>query len=197
MKELALLAALFLPGAQDAGEAARREQFTKDFKDKSPQKRADAVWRMSSCGEEKSFQLLLPVFKDPAIEVKKALAGVLAECVDSSGMTIKPLCAWLTNKKEDPALRLACAKALKQAEYRAEAIDALVQTVSGIGEQEKDLYQFGADCTKILGEIAGQDFGAAKETPDKWKKWWKDNQPKIAKEDAERLAAYKKSGKGK
>lgn len=195
MTTLTLLATLLL--CQGGVEGTKREQFSKDYKDKDSAKRADAVWRMSGCSEEVSIQLLVPVFKDPAMEVRKAIAGVLAECTDHSGATIKPLCAWLLNKKEESALRLQCAKTLRQGEYRAEAIDALIQTISGIGEAEKDLYQFGADCTKILGELAGQDFGTGKETPDKWKTWWKLNQAKIVKEDQLKLAAWKKSPKGK
>src|SRR5258706_101129 len=195
MLSLLIASALSL-AAQDPEEAARRDRFTKDGKDKSAQKRADAVWRMSGSTEEKSIALLVPVFKDTAIEVRKALAGVLAECTDGLGVTVRPLCGWLLNKKDEPALRLACARALAKAEYRAEAIDALIQTIGGIGEQEKELYPFGADCTKLLGDVAGQDFGATKETPDKWKKWWKENQAKLTKEDAEKLAAYKKSPQG-
>ena len=184
--------------AQDLPEPQVRDAFAKEFKDKSPTKREVALRRLVGLKEEKTLQALASALRDYEPAVRKVAAEVIATCTDSSGAAIKPLCAILLNKKEDKDVRLACAKALTKAQYRAEPIDALVQTISGIGEQEKDLYAFGAECTRILNELAGQDFGAGKETPDQWKKWWKDNQTKVAKEDQEKLVAYKKStAKGK
>ncbi len=195
---LAVLLALgCVVSAQDLTEPETRDAFIKEFKDKSPAKREVALRRLVGLKEDKSLQLLAGALKDPDAGVRKTTAEVIATCTDASGATIKALCAILLNKKEDKDARLACAKALAKAPYKAEPIDALVQTISGIGEQEKDLYAFGAECTRILNELAGQDFGAGKETPDKWKKWWKDNQARTAKEDQEKLAATKKSSAAK
>lgn len=189
-----MLAAVALLVAQD--EAVLRDAFAKEFKDKKPEKRVEAVKKLDAVTEEKSVALLVGTLKDPAVEVKKAACESLAGATDGTGAAIKPLAAILVDKKADTALRLAAAKALAKAQYKAEAIDALIQAIT-IDESEKQLYAFGADCTKVLNEAAGQDFGLTKETPAKWKSWWKDNQPKVAKEDAEKLAAYKKSAKGK
>ena len=192
---LAIFLALFI---QDLTEPEVRDAFAKEFKDKSPTKREVALRRLVGLKEEKTLQALAAALRDPDLTVRTVTVEVIATCTDSSGAAIKALCALLLNKKEDKDLRLACARALAKAQYRAEPIDALVQTISGIGEQEKEFYVFGAECTRILNELAGQDFGAGKETPDKWKKWWKDNQAKIAKEDQEKLVAYRKStAKGK
>src|SRR5262245_13867790 len=187
---LALGCGLF---SQDLTEPQVRDVFAKEFKDSSPVKREVAVRRLVGLKEDKTLQLLAGALKDPEASVRKTSAEVIATCTDPLGATIKPLCTLLQNKKEDKDLRLACAKALSKAQYKAEPIDALVQTISGIGEQEKELFAFGAECTRLLNELAAQDFGAGKETPDKWKKWWKDNQPRVAKEDHEKLAAAKKS----
>jgi len=190
---LALLLSLLALAGQDLTEPETRDAFAKEFKDKTPAKREVALRRLVGLKEEKTLQALAVALRDPDAGVRKVAAEVIATCTDSSGAAVKSLCAILLNKKEDKDVRLASAKALSKAQYKAEPIDALVQTISGIGEQEKDLYAFGADCTRILNEVAGQDFGAGKETPDKWKKWWKDNQAKTAKEDQEKLIAYKKS----
>ena len=182
---------------QDVTEPQARATFIKEFKDKSPQARDVAVRRLVGLKEEATLQLLAGALKDPETSIRKSTAEVILTCTDSSGATIRPLCGILVNKREDKDLRLACARALAKAEYKAEPIDALIQTISGIGEQDKDLFAFGAECTKILNQLAGQDFGAGKETPDKWKAWWKDSKPKIAKEDQDKLAASKKSAKPK
>lgn len=178
-------------------ESSVREAFSKEFKDKSPAKRDVALRRLVGLGEEKTMLVLAGALRDPEAQVRRAAAEVIATCMDGSGATIKALCAILQNKKEDKDVRGACAKALAKAQYKAEPVDALIQTISGIGEQEKDLFAFGAECTQILNQLAGQDFGAGKDTPDKWKKWWKENQSKVAKEDQEKLIAYKKSAAAK
>ena len=41
--------------------------------------------------------------------------------------------------------------------------------------------------------LGGQDFGAGKDTPKKWQKWWSQNRSRILKEDAQQRADYKKS----
>lgn len=191
----ALFAGLaLLLGLQD--EAALRDAFAKEFKDKKPEKRIEAVKKLSAVTEEKSVALLVTALKDPSVEVKKAACESLAGATDGAGAAAKPLAAVLVDKKNEPALRLAAAKALAKETVKADAIDAMIQAIT-IEESEKQLYAFGADCTKVLNETAGQDFGLTKETPAKWKSWWKDNQPKILKEDQEKIAAYKKSAKGK
>jgi len=193
-----LLAVLTLAlSLQDVTEPQARATFIKEFKDKSTQARDVAVRRLVGLKEDATLQLLAGALKDPESSIRKSTAEVILTCTDSAGATIRPLCGILLNKREDKDLRLACARALAKAEYKAEPIDAFIQTISGIGEQEKDLYAFGAECTKILGQLAGQDFGAGKETPDKWKAWWKDNKAKVTKEDQDKLAAYKKSAKSK
>lgn len=182
---------------QDVTEPQARSTFIREFKDKSVQGRDVAVRRLVGLKEDATLQLLAGALKDPETSIKKSTAEVILTCTDSAGATIRGLCGILVNKREDKDLRTACARALAKAEYKAEPIDAFIQTISGIGEQDKDLFAFGAECTKILGQLAGQDFGAGKDTPDKWKAWWKDNKPKITKEDQEKLAAYKKTAKPK
>jgi len=187
---------MLLVSAQD-DEMKKRDAFTREFKDKAPAKRVEAVGKMHGSVEDKSIVAVARGLTDPAPEVKKATAACLETCTDSGGSAVKPLCAILTNKKEDKDLRLACAKALAKEEYKAEATDAMIQAIT-IDEKEKELYAFGAEVTKILGAFAGQDFGATKETPAKWQNWYKLNQAMLAKADAEKLAAWKKSaGKGK
>jgi hypothetical protein len=152
---------------------------------------------MNGAMEDKSIVAIAKGLTDPALEVKKAVAACLETCSDGGGSAVKPLCAVLSSKKDDKDLRLACAKALAKEEHKAEAIDAMIQAIS-IDEKDKDLYAFGAEVTKILSAFAGQDFGMAKDTPDKWKNWFKTHQAKLQKDDAEKLAAWKKSaGKGK
>jgi hypothetical protein len=189
---LVALLALALP-LQDVSEAQARDTFTREFKDKSVQARDVAVRRLVGLKEEKTLQLLAGALKDPEGSIRKSAVEVILTCTDSAGAAIRSICGILLNKREDKELRALCARVLAKAEYKAEPIDALIQTISGIGEQDKDLFAFGAECSKILGQLAGQDFGAGKETPDKWKAWWKDNKAKVTKEDQEKLAAYKKS----
>lgn len=191
-----LVLMLLAPGAQD-DEAKKRDAFAKEFKDKSPAKRVEAVGKMNGSVEDKSIVAVARGLSDAAGEVRKAAAACLETCTDSGGSALKPLCAILKDKKEDRDLRLACAKALAKGEYKAEATDAMIQAIT-IDEKDKDLYQFGAELTKILDAFAGQDFGMTKETPAKWQTWSKQNQAMLAKQDAEKLAAWKKSaGKGK
>ncbi len=191
-----LIAVVLAFGVQE-DEAKKREAFAREFKDKAPARRVEALGKMTGCAEEKSITAIVAGLKDPALEVKKACAACLAECSDGAGVAVKPLCATLKEKKEDKDLRLACAKALAKEEYKADAIDAMIQALS-IDEKERDLYMFASEVTRICGGFAGQDFGMAKDTPDKWKAWFKANQAKLAKDDADKLAAWKKSAvKGK
>lgn len=182
--------------AQD-DETRKRETFAKEFKDKAPAKRVEAVGKMTGSAEEKTITAIVAGLKDPVLDVKKAVAACLAECTDGAGVAVKPLCAILKEKKEDKDLRLACARALAKEEYKGEPADAMIQALS-IDEKEKELYAFAGEVTRIVGAFTGQDFGMAKDTPDQWKSWFKANQAKLAKEDADKLAAWKKSaGKGK
>ncbi len=193
---LALLALPFTLTAQE-DEAKKRDAFVKEFKDKAPAKRVEAVGKMTGSVEEKTLTAIAAGLKDAVLDVRKAVAACLAECRDGVGVAVKPLCAILSNKKEDKDLRLACAKALAKEEYKAEAVDAMIQAIT-IDEKEKELYMFGAEVTKILGGVTGQDFGATKETPAKWQNWHKLNQAKLVKDDVDKLAAWKKSAaKGK
>ncbi|HZE96138.1 MAG TPA: hypothetical protein VE981_03855 [Planctomycetota bacterium] len=192
-----LMTALAAFEAGQDEEAKKRETFLKEFKDKTPAKRIDAVQKMGGSTEDKSIVAVAAGLKDPVLDVKKAVAGCLQECTDAGGSAVKPLCAVVNNKKEDKDVRLACIKALAKEEYKAEAIDAMIQAIT-IDEKEKELYMFGAEVTRILAGFAGQDFGATKETPAKWQNWYKLNQGMLARADAEKLAAWKKSaGKGK
>jgi HEAT repeat protein len=182
-----------------ANESALREAFAKEFKDKDPAKRVEALRKLGALSNEKTLLVLAGALRDPEPRVRKATAEVISSCTDVAGAAVQGLCTSLLNKKEDKEVRTACAKALARAQVKAEAIDALVQAISGITEQEKDLFQFGADCTQSLNWLGAQDFGAGKETPDKWKRWWAENKAGIVKEDQEKLAAHRKAtaGKGK
>ena len=184
-----LLAALLL---QDT-EAALRDRFTKAFKDKNPETRVDALRTLTGAKEAKSVALVIAALKEPSTKVRKAAAEVLGTAGDPAAAGIRPLCELLKSTKEDPEVRLASARSLMAAPYKAEAIDAMIVTISGIGEGEKALFNFGADVTKVLNSTAGQDFGAGKETPAKWKAWWGQNQTKITREDDARRAERKKS----
>lgn len=195
----ALLAVISVFLVQDgqANEAKPREDFSKAFKGKDPAKRIEALRRLSALHEEKTLLALAGGLRDPAAEVRKTAAETIGTCTDVAGAGIKGLCATLLNRKENTDVRTVCAKSLARAQYKAEAIDALVHTISGIGEQEKNLYQFGADCTESLNWLASQDLGAGKETPDKWKRW-AENKARVLKGDVEKLATYRKSAaKGK
>lgn len=180
-----------------ANEAALREAFNKEFKDRDPTKRVEAIRKLNALHEEKTLLALAGALRDPAVEVRQAAAEVIGTCTDVAGAAIRGLCASLLNKKEHKDVRAACARSLKLAQYKAEAIDALIQTIGGIGEQDKDLFTFGAECTAVLIWLTSQDFGFNKETAEKWKKWWTENKARIVREDLEKLAAYRKSAAAK
>lgn len=178
-------------------EASLRRTFSREMRSRAPEKRVLAVKKLEGCKEDKTIALLVKVLRDPAPEVRKAAAGVLATATDGAGTAIKPLAAGLLNTKDQPDVRLACAKALAKARYRAEPIDALIQTISGIDKTQRHLFKFGADCTAMLNALAGQDFGAGKDTPKKWQNWWKKHRAAVTKEDVERRKEYKKSSRKK
>lgn len=178
-------------------EAAARTKFAKQFRDKKPEERVAAVKLLEGVKEDKSITLLASALKDPATEVRKAAAETLEGVTDGGGVATVPLCAVVANKKDTADVRLAAAKALSKAAYKADAIQAYLIAIT-IDESEKSLYEFATECTKLLNAFAGQDFGLTKETPGKWKQWWKENQQKIRQEDQKVYAAYKKAAaKGK
>jgi hypothetical protein len=185
--------ALLLLCLQDLPEPQARDVFVKEYRDKSATARDVAVRRLVGLKEEKTLQLLAGALRDSDAGVRKTAAEVIATCTDATGAALRSLGSLLRDKRERRDVREACLKALAKAHYKAEPVDALIQTIGGISEQDKDLFEFGAECTRLLNEMAGQDFGAGKDTPDKWKKWWKDNQARLAKEDREKLAAVLKS----
>lgn len=191
-------AALLFQDGQ-ANEAALREVFAREYKDRDPARRIEAIRRLNALHEEKTLLTLAGALRDPAVGVRTAAAEVIGTCTDVSGSAIKGLCATLVNKKENKDVRLACARSLKLVQYKAEAIDALIQTISGIAEQDKDLFPFGVECTGVLIWLTSQDFGFGKETAEKWKKWWVKNKARIVRDDQEKFDAYRKSAgvKGK
>jgi len=197
-----LLLTVLLVLAQEGGrsnEPLLRDVFVKEFKDKDPIRRLEAVRRLSSQSEEKTILLLGDALRDPEVLVRKAVVDTIASCTDRTGAGIKPLCGSLLNRKEDKTVRIACAQALRTAQIKAEAIDALIQAITSIGDLEKDIQAFVSECTRTLGWLSGQDFGGSKETPEKWKKWWADNKARITKEDQDLLGVPRKPppGKGK
>ncbi|HET6246986.1 MAG TPA: HEAT repeat domain-containing protein [Tepidisphaeraceae bacterium] len=184
------------PALAAEGEAAQRETFAKQYKDKDPQKRVEAVKSLKGVSEGKSISLLAGALKDAVPLVRRAAAETLQSVSDGGGVAVKPLCTLLENKGEQPPIRLAAARALAKGPYKADAIKSLIVAIS-LEESDVLLYAFGEDCTMILDKVAGQDFGVDKDTPGKWKSWWKDNQAKVIEQDRQTLAAYKKSGAGK
>src|SRR5437867_3538299 len=93
-------------------EAELREAYSKGIQEKETSKRVEAVKKLAGSKEEKTLALLAAGLKDPAKEVRKAVAETLEGCDDGGGAAIKPLGELLADKKVDPDLRLACAKAL-------------------------------------------------------------------------------------
>ena len=176
-----------------ADEAALRKTFLREFRARTAEDRIKAVNKLRGAMGEKTFILLAKALRDPAPDVRKSIAECVESGADGAGGAIKPLCALLTNEKEEVEVRMACASALGKARYRADAIGALVQTISGIDKTQRHLFKFGADCTAILNTLGGQDFGAGKDTPKNWQKWWSQNRSRILKEDAQHRAEYKKS----
>lgn len=194
MATLTLCALVLFVPARD--ENALRETFAKEFKAKDAAKRVEAVKKLAGAKEEKTIALLASHAKDEAKEVQIAVAETIEGCTDAGGAAIKPLCAVLVDKKEEPEVRLACAKALGKAHYKADAIEALIDMISGITNADKNLFSTGAAVTEVLNGVAGQKFGQGKETPALWQQWWTENKAKVQKEDAAKKEEYKK-GQGK
>jgi hypothetical protein len=174
-------------------EAALRSAFAKAFQAKEASKRVDAVGRLSGAKEEATIRALLAGLKDPEKPVREATAKALESCDDGAGLAIGPLGALLTSREEDPAVRLACAKALAKAKYRHDPTDFMIRTICSITPKDQDLYQFGADVTGVLNGFTGQDFGKGKTTPMLWEQWWEDSREQLKKEDAAARKAYEAS----
>ena len=128
--------------------------------------------------------------KDKDKSARKAAAEALEKADDKKGAAIKPLGAVLNNKAEDVEVRYAAAKALAKAQFKHDALEALITCITSIQNTDRDLHKFGADVTEILNKFSGEDFGKGKQTPMLWEQWWADNKEKIRQEDAK-----KRSGK--
>lgn len=191
MHIVAVLSLLLSSPARD--EKALRDAFQKEIKAKEPAKRVEAAKKLAGAKEEETVALLAAHLKDAAKEVQLAVAETLEGAEDSGGVAIKPLAAVLTDKKADPDVRLACAKAIAKAKYKADPTAALIETISTISNEDKHLFKFGAAATQVLNGFAGQDFGQGKLTPGLWEKWWGENKEKLKKADEALLAEYRKS----
>jgi hypothetical protein len=189
MTVIALVALLW------ADEAALRESFEKDIQAKEPAKRVEAAKKLAGAAEEKTVALLAGHLKDEAKEVRLAVAAVLEGATDGAGVAVKPLAAILVDKKDDPDVRFACAKALAKSAYKHGPTHAMIETISNISNEDRNLHKFGANVTEILNKFTGEDFGKGKLTPGLWEQWWDDNKAKFEKEDAARLEQYRKSHK--
>jgi len=183
---------LFFAVAQDKDEATLRAEFEKEFKAKETVQRAGAVKKLHGCREEKSLEALAGALKDSEKDVRKAAAEAIATCTDGAGTAIKPLCAALVDKKEDPDVRYACAQALAKARYKAEAVNALVDAISGIENKDRHLHVFGKNVTVVLEGVTSEGFEYGKNTPYLWQTWWKENRAKYEKDDEAKRAEYKK-----
>ncbi len=184
------LVTLLSVAAQD--EAKLRTEFAAAFKAKEAPKRVEALKKLEGCKEEKTVEAVAGGLKDAEKDVKKAAATVLATCQDGAGVAIKPLCAALVDKKEDPDVRYACAQALAKARYKSDAIAAMIETISGIENKDRHLHEFGRTVTVVLEGITKESFGYGKNTPYLWQEWWKETKAKIQKEDEAKRAEYRK-----
>lgn len=172
-----------------ADESALRAAFEK-AKDVAP--KLEALKKLAGAKEEKSIEVLAKALKDPEKDVRKTAAETLETAEDVQGRAIKPLGELMNDKKEEPELRLAAAKALGKAHFKAEPLEAFFQCIGGITNQDRTLFKFGADVTAVLNKFAGEDFGMGKQTASLWEQWWTDNKEKIRQEDARKRAALKK-----
>jgi hypothetical protein len=194
MRAMGLLAAL-IATAPAPDEKSLREEFSREIQSKEISGRVAAVKKISGAKEEETISLVAGHLNDEAKEVRIAVAETLEHVEDGAGAAVKPLAAVLVDKKADPDVRLACAKALATSKYKAGPIDAMVETICAITPEERHLHKFGANVTKILNKFTGEDFGQGKNTPNLWEQWWKDNKARHQKEDAARLEEYRKGQK--
>lgn len=152
--------------------------------------RVEAVKKLARTSDEESLKKLVAALKDPDKAVRKAAAETIGTVKDGGGVTPVALAAVLTDKKEDPEVRMAAAKGLSTTPYKAAAIEAYITCISTITNKEVHLHQFGADVTEILNKYSGEDFGKSKQTPMLWEQWWDDNKAKFKKADEERRKAF-------
>ena len=183
---LALLLAV-----QGQDEAALRTAFGKEMNSTDAGNRAAAVRKLAGSREEESIAALTGALKDPDKDVRKAAAETIGSCKDEGGVAAKPLSALLNEKKEDPVVRLAAAKALGKCLYKGEALEALITCICGITNFDRELHAFGADVVEVLNQYSGEDYGKGKQTPGLWEFWWEDFKEKYRKQDQERRHAYK------
>jgi len=175
-------------------EAALREAFEKEFQAKEAAHRVAAMKKLAGAKEEKTVDLMAGGLKDMDLEVRKAAAETIEGSTDGAGRAVKPLGVILEDKKEDQALRLACAKALSKSRYKGEVFPYFFKAIS-IDPEERHLHKFGYQVTQILDSYVGKSFGADRATPDRWEEWWTDNQAGLKKEDARQREEWNKAGK--
>lgn len=180
---------------QGKDEGKLRAEFAEEFKAKEAAKRVEAVKKLHGAKEDKTLEALAGALKDPEKEVRKSAGEAIATCTDGAGTAIKPLCAALVDKKEDPDVRYACAQALAKARYRTEAVNALIETISGIENKDRHLHVFGKNVTVLLEGVTSEGFDYGKNTPYLWQTWWKENRAKYEKEDESKRADYRKEKK--
>lgn len=132
----------------------------------------------------------IKALKDKDKAVRKAAAEALEKADDKKGAAIRPLGAVLNDKAEDVEVRYAAAKALGKAQFKHDALEALITCITSITNKDRDLHKFGADVTAVLNKFSGEDFGMGKQTPMLWEQWWADNKEKFKAEDVK-----KRSGK--
>lgn len=172
-------------------EAALREAFEREILAEEPRDRASAVRKLRRPKEEKTLLLLISSLKDPAPEVRKAAAEMIESGRDVGGVAIKPLGEILADKKEPLDLRLACAKALGKAEYKAEPFTYFFKTISSIEREERQFHEFGASVVAVLDRFVGRSFGADQTTAERWAEWWIDNKGRLSREDAKTREEWK------
>jgi len=180
---------------QDKDEGKLRAAFAKEFKAKEAAKRIEAAKKLEGCKEEKTLEALAVGLKDLEKDVKIAVANAIATCTDEGGAAIKPVGAALVNKQENPDVRYACARALAKAHYKTEAVDLLLETINGISNKDRDLFEFGKNVTVVLEGFTGEKFGYEKVTPQLWDNWWKETKAKYQKDDEEKRKKYKETKK--
>ena len=152
--------------------------------------RVEAVKKLAGTSDEASLQKLVAALKDPDKGVRKAAAETIGTVKDEGGITPGPLGAVLTNKEEDPDVRLAAAKGLSTSPYKGAALEAYIRCITSISNKDRHLHQFGAQVTDILNKYSGEDFGKGKQTPMLWEQWWDDHKDKLRKDDEARRKAF-------
>ena len=178
-----MMAMLMLLLAADEGALRSAVEKAKDLA-----ARVEAVKKLAGAKEEESIDVLMMALKDPEKDVRKAAAEALETADDAKGKAIQPLGVVLNGKTEDVEVRLAAAKALGKAQFKADAMEAMITCISSITNADRGLHKFGADVTAVLSTFSGKDYGASKQTPMLWQQWWADNKAKLRQEDAKKRA---------